>query len=83
METNPRSVLKGKIGEAGVNHRFFCVFFFFFLTFLNPVFWQPTPVFLPGEPAWTEEPGRLHSVAHLETTYHDVSGQVIHGSRIC
>ena len=21
--------------------------------------WQPTPVFLPGEPPWTEEPGRL------------------------
>ena len=31
METNPRSVLKGKIGEAGVNHRvFFVVFFCFF-----------------------------------------------------
>ena len=24
--------------------------------------WQPTPVFLPGEPAWTEEPGRLQSM---------------------
>ena len=24
--------------------------------------WQPTPVFLPGEPPWTEEPGRLQSV---------------------
>ena len=22
--------------------------------------WQPTPVFLPGESAWTEETGRLH-----------------------
>ena len=21
--------------------------------------WQPTPVFLPGESPWTEEPGRL------------------------
>ena len=21
--------------------------------------WQPTPVFLPGEAPWTEEPGRL------------------------
>ena len=21
--------------------------------------WQPTPVFLPSEPSWTEEPGRL------------------------
>ena len=24
--------------------------------------WQPTPVFLPGEFAWTEEPGRLQSL---------------------
>ena len=23
--------------------------------------WQPTPVFLPGESPWTEEPSRLHS----------------------
>ena len=23
--------------------------------------WQPTPVFLPGESSWTEEPGRLQS----------------------
>ena len=23
--------------------------------------WQPTSVFLPGESAWTEEPGRLYS----------------------
>ena len=22
--------------------------------------WQPTPVFLPGESPWTEEPGGLH-----------------------
>ena len=22
--------------------------------------WQPTPVFLPGESQWTEEPGMLH-----------------------
>ena len=22
--------------------------------------WHPTPVFLPGESPWTEEPGRLH-----------------------
>ena len=21
--------------------------------------WQPTPIFLPGESPWTEEPGRL------------------------
>ena len=24
--------------------------------------WQPTPVFLPGKPQWTEEPGRLQSM---------------------
>ena len=24
--------------------------------------WQPTPVFLPGEPSWTEEPGGLQSM---------------------
>ena len=24
--------------------------------------WQPTPVFLPGEFPWTEEPGGLHSM---------------------
>ena len=24
--------------------------------------WQPTPVFLPGEPPWTELPGRLQSM---------------------
>jgi len=23
--------------------------------------WQPTPVFLPGEFPWTEDPGRLQS----------------------
>ena len=24
--------------------------------------WEPTPVFLPGEAPWTEEPGRLQSI---------------------
>ena len=24
--------------------------------------WQPTPIFLPGEIPWTEEPGRLQSM---------------------
>ena len=24
--------------------------------------WQPTPVFLPGELLWTEEPGGLQSI---------------------
>ena len=28
--------------------------------------WQPTPVFLPGEPPWTEEPGGLQSMGHKE-----------------
>ena len=27
--------------------------------------WQPTPVFLPGESPWTEEPGRLQSMGLL------------------
>ena len=38
--------------------------------------WQPTPVFLPGESPWTEEPGGLqsmgvaspHGVQELDTT---------------
>ena len=29
--------------------------------------WQPTPVFLPGEPLWTEEPGRLQSMGSKES----------------
>ena len=37
--------------------------------------WQPTPVFLPGESLWTEEPGGLQSmgsqrVGHTEATQH-------------
>ena len=24
--------------------------------------WQPTPVFLPGESPWTEEPGKLQAM---------------------
>jgi len=28
--------------------------------------WQPTPVFLPGESPWTEEPGGLQSWGHRE-----------------
>ena len=27
---------------------------------------QPTPVFLPGESPWTEEPGGLQSQGHKE-----------------
>ena len=30
--------------------------------------WQPTPVFLPGESPWTEEPGGLQSMGlQIET----------------
>jgi len=32
--------------------------------------WQPTPVFLPGESPWTEEPGRLQSMG-LQGVGHD------------
>ena len=32
--------------------------------------WQPTPVFLPGESTWTEEPGGLQSMG-LERLRHD------------
>ena len=32
--------------------------------------WQPTPVFLPGEIPWTEEPGGLQSTG-LQRAGHD------------
>ena len=32
--------------------------------------WQPTPVFLPGESPWTEEPGGLQSIG-LQRVRHD------------
>ena len=32
--------------------------------------WQPTPVFLPGESTWTEEPGELQSIG-LQRVRHD------------
>ena len=28
----------------------------------DPLVWQPTLVFLPGESSWTEKPGRLQSM---------------------
>ena len=31
--------------------------------------WQPTPVFLPGESPWTEEPGRPHSLGLQRVRY--------------
>ena len=34
--------------------------------------WQPTPVFLPGESPWTEEPGGLQSTG-LQRVRHDWS----------
>ena len=30
---------------------------------------QPTPVFLPGESPWTEEPGRLQSMESQRVTH--------------
>ena len=35
--------------------------------------WQPTPVFLPGEPPWTEEPWwtTVHGVANSQTRLSD------------
>ena len=32
--------------------------------------WQPTPVFLPGESPWTEEPGGLWSMGSQRAGYH-------------
>ena len=31
--------------------------------------WQPTPVLLPGESPWTQEPGRLQSTGYLSQTW--------------
>ena len=39
--------------------------------------WQPTPVFLPGESPWTEEPGRLQSIG-LQRVRHDGSNLAEH-----
>ena len=32
--------------------------------------WQPTPVFLPGESPWTEEPGGLQSMGSQRAGHH-------------
>ena len=32
--------------------------------------WQPTPVFLPGESPWTEEPGGLQSMGLHRVRYY-------------
>ena len=34
--------------------------------------WQPSPVFLPGESLWTEEPGGLQSMG-LQRVRHDLA----------
>ena len=31
--------------------------------------WQPTPVFLPGESPWTEEPGGLQSIGSQNVSH--------------
>ena len=35
--------------------------------------WEPTPVFLPGESPWTEEPSRLQSIAGTESDTTEVT----------
>ena len=39
------------------------LFFFTVIELRSP--WQPTPVFLPGESPWTEEPGGVSLVAQM------------------
>ena len=39
--------------------------------------WQPTPVFLPGEISWTEEPGELQSVGS-QRVRHDWATNTTH-----
>ena len=41
---------------------------------------QPTPVFLPGESPWTEEPGRLQSMG-LQRVGHDWATK--HSTAVC
>ena len=36
---------------------------------------QPTPVFLPGESPWTEEPGGLQSIALQRVGHHSATKQ--------
>ena len=46
--------------------------------------WQPTPVFLPGESQWTEEPGGLQSMRsqELDTTERLSTARVQEGARV-
>ena len=38
--------------------------------------WQPTPVFLPGESPWTEEPGRLGPLGCKELNTSEATGHI-------
>ena len=40
--------------------------------------WQPSPVLLPGESPWTEEPGRLHSRDGNESNMNEGLGAAQH-----
>ena len=40
--------------------------------------WQPTPVFLPGESPWTEEPGRLQSIGCKEADMTEATEHTAH-----
>ena len=40
--------------------------------------WQPTPVFLPGETPWTEEPGRLQSMGSQRIGHDSVTNHTQH-----
>ena len=40
----------------------------------SPGAWQPSPVFLPGESPWTEEPGGLSPGDHKESDMTDQLG---------
>ena len=46
--------------------------------------WQPTPVFLPGQFPWTEEPGRLQSTGS-QRVRHDWSdlARTLYGGQFC
>ena len=41
--------------------------------------WQPTPVFLPGESPWTEEPGWLQSMGSQSVGHDWVTNTAQHG----
>ena len=47
--------------------------------------WQPTPVFLPGESSWTEEPGRLQfmELQRVEHDWSDSAWSLVREKEIC